>query len=80
MGILRRCSRAALDAYFCFLANDGWATASHIALSILMALFPEVGILLFGVVTAVCFFVPGLKYHRQRRRKLEPQMKADKRG
>lgn len=40
MGILRRCSRAALDAYYCFLANDGWATASHIALSILMALFP----------------------------------------
>ena len=40
MGILRRCSRAALEAYYCFLANDGWATASHIALSILMALFP----------------------------------------
>src|SRR5262245_43404940 len=32
LGIFRRCSRAALDAYFCFLANDGWATASHIAL------------------------------------------------
>ena len=40
MGILRRCSRAALDAYYCFLVNDGWATASHIALSTLMALFP----------------------------------------
>jgi membrane protein len=40
LGILRRCSRAALDAYYCFLANDGWATASHIALSTLMALFP----------------------------------------
>jgi serine/threonine-protein kinase len=26
------------------------------------------GVLLFGVVTAVCFFVPGLKYHRQRLR------------
>jgi membrane protein len=40
LGILRRCSRAALDAYYCFLTNDGWATASHIALSTLMALFP----------------------------------------
>ncbi len=42
LGFLRRCGRAALDAYFCFLANDGWATASHIALSTLMALFPFV--------------------------------------
>jgi membrane protein len=40
LGILRRCGRAALDAYYCFLSNDGWATASHIALSTLMALFP----------------------------------------
>ena len=33
-----------------------------------MALYPDYGILLFGVVTAVCFFVPGLKYYRQRLR------------
>jgi membrane protein len=33
-------SRVALDAYFRFLADDGWAIASHIALSALMALFP----------------------------------------
>jgi serine/threonine-protein kinase len=31
-----------------------------------MAYWPRYGILLFGAVTAVCFFVPGLKYHRQR--------------
>ena len=31
-----------------------------------MALFPEVGPLIFGAVTAVCFFVPGFKYHRQK--------------
>jgi serine/threonine protein kinase len=31
-------------------------------------LYPRYGVLLFGVVTAVCFFLPGLKYHRQRRR------------
>jgi membrane protein len=30
----------AWDAYYKFLADDGWAIASHIALSALMALFP----------------------------------------
>ena len=30
----------ALDAFYTFLADDGWAIASHIALSALMALFP----------------------------------------
>jgi membrane protein len=29
-----------IDAFYTFLADDGWAIASHIALSILMALFP----------------------------------------
>lgn len=29
-----------LDAFYMFLADDGWAIASHIALSSLMALFP----------------------------------------
>jgi membrane protein len=38
--MLRRFCRAALDAYYGFNANDGWALASHIALSALMALFP----------------------------------------
>jgi len=32
----------------------------------LMALFPEVGHLIFGIVSAACFFFPGLKYYRQR--------------
>ncbi len=31
-----------------------------------MALFPQVGILLFGLVSAICFFVPGWIYHRRR--------------
>lgn len=31
---------------------------------------PQLGILLFGVVSAICFFVPGLQYHRQRNRRL----------
>src|ERR1700680_3433509 len=29
-----------MDAFYTFLADDGWASASHIALSTLMALFP----------------------------------------
>jgi serine/threonine-protein kinase len=33
-----------------------------------MALFPSVGPLLFGAVSAVGFLVPGVKYYRQRRR------------
>ena len=30
---LRLCYRIAIDAYYKFLADDGWAIASHIALS-----------------------------------------------
>ena len=45
------------------------ASAAMFATAVLMALFPQVGILLFGIVTALCFFVPGLKYHLQRRKK-----------
>jgi serine/threonine-protein kinase len=41
-----------------------------------MALWPDYGILLFGLVTAVCFFVPGLKYHLQRRRSRRAQQPA----
>jgi membrane protein len=32
--------RSVVDAFYRFLADDGWAIASHIALSALMALFP----------------------------------------
>jgi membrane protein len=37
---LRRYLRIAIDAFARFVADDGWAIASHIALSALMALFP----------------------------------------
>jgi membrane protein len=47
----RRGGRIALDAYFSFEASDGWAIASHIALSALMALFP-----FLIVVTALAGF------------------------
>ena len=37
---LRYVFHVGLDAFYTFLADDGWAIASHIALSTLMALFP----------------------------------------
>ena len=45
------CYRIALDAFYHFLADDGWAIASHIALSALMAMFP-----FLIVVTALAGF------------------------
>ena len=44
--------RIAFDAFRLFLADDGWAIASHIALSTLMALFP----FLIVVTTLAGFF------------------------
>ncbi len=37
---MRRAFRIAIDAFWNFNADDGWAIASHIALSALMAMFP----------------------------------------
>jgi membrane protein len=37
---LRYVYHVVMDAFYTFLADDGWAIASHIALSTLMALFP----------------------------------------
>jgi membrane protein len=37
---LRYVFQIGMDAFYTFLADDGWAIASHIALSSLMALFP----------------------------------------
>src|SRR6266508_643404 len=37
---MRRAFNIAVDAYWRFLADDGWAIASHIALSAIMAMFP----------------------------------------
>jgi membrane protein len=37
---LRYIFHVGMDAFYTFLADDGWAIASHIALSTLMALFP----------------------------------------
>ncbi|HVX91907.1 MAG TPA: YihY/virulence factor BrkB family protein [Xanthobacteraceae bacterium] len=40
MRLLRRSFSVTVNAFYAFLADDGWAIASHIALSVLMALFP----------------------------------------
>ncbi|MHB1424963.1 MAG: protein kinase domain-containing protein [Gemmataceae bacterium] len=55
------------------------AAAAEFVIAVPMTLrpiYPRYGILLFGVVTAVCFFVPGLKYHRQRLRARQPAAPA----
>jgi membrane protein len=51
---LRLCYRVTIDAYYKFLADDGWAIASHIALSALMSLFP-----FLILVTALAGFLFG---------------------
>ncbi|MBI2192519.1 MAG: serine/threonine protein kinase [Planctomycetes bacterium] len=56
-----------LSGKFYFQASALFATAAA------MALFPSVGLTLFGLVSAGCFFLPGLKYHRQRNRALAPE-------
>jgi serine/threonine-protein kinase len=47
----------------------GWA-ALNFAAAIVMPLVPRVSILLFGAVSALSFFIPGLKYYRQRKQTL----------
>ena len=46
----------------------GWA-AANFAAAVVMTLppFRDGSVLMFGVVSALSFFVPGLKYYRQRR-------------
>jgi membrane protein len=52
LNILRLCYRVALDAFYRFNADDGWAIASHIALSVLMSMFP-----FLILVTAIAGFI-----------------------
>jgi len=49
---LKNWYRATIDAFYRFAADDGWAIASHIALSALMAMFP-----FFIVLTALAGFI-----------------------
>jgi len=52
LGLLRRIFRIALDAFYAFGEDDGWALASHVALSSLLAAFP-----FLIVLTALAGFV-----------------------
>jgi serine/threonine protein kinase len=53
------------------LSGRFYITAAAMFLTaVVMPLVPKVGILLFGVMSALSFFLPGLKYFRQRRRAL----------
>jgi membrane protein len=49
---IRICLRVVIDAFYRFNTDDGWAIASHIALSTLMALFP-----FLILVTALAGFI-----------------------
>jgi hypothetical protein len=46
----------------------------------LMARWPRFGLTIFGVVSAVCFFVPGLKYHLRRGRGRSRAASVEKNG
>jgi len=50
-----------LSGWFYILAIVMFLTA------VVMALFPSVAMLLFGIASAACFFFSGLKYYRRRR-------------
>src|ERR1700722_20495933 len=49
---IRLAYRVAIDAFYRFNADDGWAIASHIALSVLMSMFP-----FLILVTAIAGFI-----------------------
>jgi eukaryotic-like serine/threonine-protein kinase len=54
------------------LSGSFYVSAAALFLTAIpMAIYPEYGPLMFGFVSALCFFVPGLKYHRQRLRSLQ---------
>jgi membrane protein len=52
LNAIRLCYGVALDAFYRFNADDGWAIASHIALSVLMSMFP-----FLILVTAIAGFI-----------------------
>jgi serine/threonine-protein kinase len=55
-----------LDGRFYVHAAALYLTA--LPMAVVMKWFPPAGPLLFGVVVALCFFLPGLKYYRQQAR------------
>ena len=66
-----------LSSGMVFLVKAGMLTGTFyfqaialFACSILMACFPSISHAIFGVVSALCFFIPGWKYHQQRKASL----------
>src|SRR5262249_293658 len=53
-----------------FLGSFYLSAAVSFLTAILMAIGPNFGLFLFGLVSAACFFIPGLKYYRQRLRSM----------
>jgi serine/threonine-protein kinase len=75
MHVLKLAPMLAVIAGMTFVVKAGMLTgafyvqaAAQFLTALLMTRYPDYGILLFGIVTAVCFFLPGLKYYRQRLR------------
>ncbi len=75
MPVLRLSPVLALIAGIVFMVKAGilsgsfyFQAAAMFMTAFAMARFPGIAHLLFGAVSAVCFFVPGLKYYRQRQR------------
>jgi hypothetical protein len=65
----------ALSSGMVFLVKAGILSGSFylqaaalFATSIIMAAWPDYGLTVFGIVSGLSFFLPGLKYHRQRYR------------
>jgi serine/threonine-protein kinase len=56
------------------------SAAAMFGTAIPMALYPDYGLLMFGVMTAICFFIPGLRYHLQRRQTLRAQREGQLSG
>ena len=72
--VLKLCPVLGLIAGTVFLIKAGILSgefyiqaAALYATSLVMALWPDWGLVVFGVVSALCFFVPGYKFHRQRK-------------
>jgi serine/threonine-protein kinase len=73
----------ALDSGMIFLGKAGILSgrfyiqaAALFLTAIVMALVPSVGVSIFGIVSGLCFFVPGLKYYRRRMRTERPPGQA----
>ena len=62
--IVRMVWKVVFDAIWHFSDDDGWAMASHVALSALMAVFP---FLIFAGITALVFGAGLYAWHRTER-------------